>query len=79
MKEASLGWSISAAGRRPAGCSSYLLVHDDGQLPGQVSVVGLHLVMILLLVLLDETLIDAQAVAAGLHEIPVDNNKVIIK
>lgn len=38
---------------------SYLLMHDDGKLPGQVSVVGLHLIVILLLVLLDEPLIDA--------------------
>lgn len=38
---------------------SYLLMHDDGQLPGQVSVVGLHLIVILLLVLLNEPLIDA--------------------
>lgn len=38
---------------------SYLLVHDDGQLSGQVSVVGFHFIMILLLVFFDQPLVDA--------------------
>lgn len=52
-------------------------MHDDGQLSGQVSVVGFHLIVVLLLVLFDQSLINAQAVATGLHKMPdyENNNK----
>lgn len=55
--------------------TTHLLVHDDGQLSGQVSVVGFHLVVVLLLVLFDQTLVNAQAVAARLHKMPAKQNK----
>ena len=48
----------------------YLFVHDVWQLPGQVPVVGLHLVMVLLLVLLDQPLVHSQPLTAGVHELP---------
>ena len=51
---------------------TYCLVHDGRQLSGQVPVVGLHLVMVLLLVLFDQALIDAQTVATGLDKLPVN-------
>lgn len=50
-------------------------MHDDGQLPGKVSVVGFHLIVILLLVLFDQALVNAQAVAACLHKVSVPNLK----
>lgn len=59
--------------------SVYLLVHDCGQLPGQVPVVGLHLIMILLLVLLYQTLVHRQCLAAGVCELPVDSKTLIKK
>lgn len=48
-------------------------MHDDGQLPGEVSVVGFHLIVILLLVFFDQTLVNAQAMAACLHKVPAPN------
>lgn len=45
-------------------------MHDAGQLPRQVPVVGLHLVVILLLVLFDQPLVHAQRLTAGVHELP---------
>lgn len=57
------------AGTLKTACT-HLLVHDDGQLSGEISVVGFHLVVILLLVFFNESLIDPQAVAARLNEMP---------
>ena len=48
----------------------YLLVHDAGQLPGQVPVAGLHLVVVLLLVLLDQPLVHPQGLPTGVHKLP---------
>lgn len=45
-------------------------MHDVGQLPGQVPVVGLHLIVILLLVLFDQPLVHSQRLAAGVHKLP---------
>lgn len=59
--------------------SVYLLVHDGGQLPGQVPVVGLHLIMILLLVLLYQTLVHRQGLAAGVCKLPADSKTLIKK
>lgn len=56
--------------------AAYLLVHDDGQLSGQVSVVCLHLVVVFLLVLFDQSLVNAQTVATGLHKMPAYKNTV---
>lgn len=50
--------------------SVYLLVHDGGQLTGQVPVVGLHLIVVLLLVLLDQALVHRQRLAARVSELP---------
>lgn len=50
--------------------SVYLLVHDGGQLAGQVPVVGLHLIVVLLLVLLDQALVHRQRLAARVGEMP---------
>lgn len=47
-----------------------LFVHDGRQLSGQVSVVGLHFIMILLLVLFYQTLIHTQALTTGVHKLP---------
>lgn len=58
---------------------SYLLVHDAGQLPGQVPVVGLHLIMILLLVLFDQALVHSQPLTAGVHELPVEKRDGVQK
>lgn len=51
-------------------CLSYLFVHDGGQFSGQVSVAGLHLVMVLLLVLFDQLFIHPQTLATGVHKLP---------
>lgn len=59
--------------------SVYLLVHDAGQLPGQVPVVGLHLIVILLLVLLYQTLVDRQRQAAGIRKLPADIRRLLKK
>lgn len=45
-------------------------MHDVGQLPGEVPVVGLHLVMIFLLVFLDQPLVHSQRLTTGVHELP---------
>lgn len=50
----------------------YLFVHDVWQLPGQVPVVGLHLIMILLLILFDEPLVHSQRLTAGIHKLPAE-------
>lgn len=50
----------------------YLLMHYAGQLPGQVPVIGLHLIMILMLVLLYQTLVHRQCLATSVHELPED-------
>lgn len=49
-------------------------MHDDGQLSGQVSVVGFHLVMVLLLVLFNQPLINAQTLATCLDKMPAHKN-----
>lgn len=54
-------------------------MHDVGQLPGQVPVVGLHLIMILLLVLFDQALVHSQALTAGVHELPVEKRDGVQK
>lgn len=59
--------------------SVYLLVHDAGQLPGQVPVVGLHLIVILLLVLLYQTLVHRQRLAAGVCKLPADTKTLVKK
>lgn len=59
--------------------SNYLLVHYAGQLPRQVPVVGLHLIMILVLVLLYQTLVHCQCLAARVHELPADRKTRIKK
>lgn len=56
----------------------YLLMHDAGQLPGQFPVVGLHLIVIFLLVLLYQTLVHRQRLAAGVGELPA-HIKTLIK
>lgn len=63
--------SVISLGEEPI--SVYLLVHDAGQLPGQVPVVGLHLIMVLLLVLLYQTLVHCQCLATGVHKLPADS------
>lgn len=45
-------------------------MHYAGQLPRQVPVVGLHLIMILVLVLLYQALVHRQCLAARVHELP---------
>lgn len=50
----------------------YLLMHYAGQLSGQVPVIGLHLIMILMLVLLYQTLVHRQCLATRIHELPED-------
>lgn len=47
-------------------------MHYAGQLPRQVPVVGLHLIMILVLVLLYQTLVHRQCLAARVRELPAD-------
>lgn len=47
-------------------------MHYAGQLPCQVPVVGLHLIMILVLVLLYQALVHRQCLAARVHELPAD-------
>ena len=49
---------------------SDLLVHDGRQLPEQVSVVRPHLLLVLQLVLLDQTLVDVQRLAARVRKAP---------
>lgn len=49
---------------------THLLMHDDGQLSGEVPVVGLHLIVIFLLVLFDQPLVHSQPLTAGVHELP---------
>lgn len=51
-------------------------MHDVRQLPGQVPVVGLHLVMILLLVLFDQSLVHCQRLTAGVHKLPEEGEKI---
>lgn len=50
----------------------YLFVHDKRQLSGQVSVAGLHLIVILLLIFLYQPLIHTQSLATSLHKLPTD-------
>lgn len=47
-------------------------MHYAGQLPRQVPVVGLHLIVILVLVLLYQALVHRQRLAARVHELPAD-------
>lgn len=58
---------------------THLLMHDDGQLSGEVPVVGLHLIVILLLVLFDQPLVDAQAVATRLHKMPAQKQDRVLR
>lgn len=58
---------------------THLLMHDDGQLSGEVPVVGLHLIVIFLLVLFDQPLVDAQAVAARLHKMPAQKQDCVLR
>lgn len=48
----------------------HLFVHDIRQLPRQIPVVGLHLIMILLLVFFNQPLINAKRLTAGIHKLP---------
>lgn len=59
--------------------TSYLLIHNAGQLPGQVSVAGLHLVVILLLVLFDQSLVYYKCLTTGVHKMPEDRGKAECK
>lgn len=45
-------------------------MHDVGQLPRQVPVVGFHLVVVLLLILFDQALVDTQRLTAGVYKLP---------
>lgn len=50
-------------------------MHDNGQLSGKVPIVGFHLIVILLLILFNQSLIDAQAVATCLYKMPAQIKK----
>lgn len=52
-------------------------MHDVRQLPGQVPVVGFHLIMILLLVFFDQPLVHSQRLAAGVHKLPEERARSI--
>ena len=52
------------------GPGSDLLVHDGRQLTEQVPVVSPHLLLVLQLVLLDQTLVDVQGLAARVRKAP---------